>query len=107
MIGVGHMLLGDAEAILRREADKLRGGSALDRLLVGWLLPEQCGAEAKSIAQAAVAQWREIKQEGAPRSYQAVGALALASAMNVAASECTSALDRKSTRLNSSHQKIS
>lgn len=93
MIGVGHMLLGDAEAILRREADKLRGGSALDRLLVGWLLPEQCGAEAKSIAQAAVAQWREIKQEGAPRSYQAVGALALASAMNVAASECTSAFN--------------
>jgi hypothetical protein len=85
--GMGEVLLGDAEAILRREADKLRGGSTLDRLLVAWLLPEVCGAEAKSGAQVAVAQWRETKQGGAPRSYQAVTALALACAMNAADDE--------------------
>lgn len=84
MSGVGNMLLGDAEAVLRREVDKLRGGSALDRLIVGWLLPELCGAEAKSVAQATVAKWREMKQGGSPRSYQAVTALALASRLNTA-----------------------
>lgn len=93
MNGMGAILLGDAEAVLRREADKLRGGSALDRLLVGWLLPEVCGAEANSVAQAAVAQWRETKQGGAPRSYQAVGALALATALNTADSERTTAFN--------------
>lgn len=91
MSGVGDTLLGDAEAVLRREADKLRGESTLDRLLVGWLLPELCGAEAKSIALAAVAQWREMKQGGAPGSYQAVAALALASALDTTDSERTSA----------------
>lgn len=84
---MGEMLLGDAEAVLRREADKLRGGSALDRLLIGWLLPEQYAAEAKSVAHAAVVQWRDTKQGGGPRSYQAVGALALATVLNAADSE--------------------
>ena len=93
MNGMGDMLLGDAEAVLRREADKLRGGSALDRLLVGWLLPVECGTEAHSVAQAAEARWREAKQGGAPRAYQAVGALALASALHTADSECTSAFN--------------
>lgn len=93
MNGMGDILLGDAEALLRREADKLRGGSALDRLLVGWLLPEECGAEANSVAQAAVAEWRETKRGGGPRSYQAVGALALATALEVADSECTTAFN--------------
>jgi hypothetical protein len=91
--GVGERLLGDAEAVLRREADKLRGGSALDRLLVGWLLPELCGAEAKGIAQASLAQWREMKQVGGARSYQAVAVLALASVFNTADSERTSAFN--------------
>jgi hypothetical protein len=81
------MLLGDAEAVLRREADMLRSGTSLDRLFVGWLLPDLCGAEANSIAQTTVAQWREMKQGGAPRSYQAVTALALATAMNAADAE--------------------
>jgi len=85
------MLLGDAEAVLRRGVDKLRGGSALDRLVVGWLLPELCGAEAKSVAQATVAQWREMKQGGSPRSYQTVAALALASTLNTADAESTTA----------------
>lgn len=93
MTGVGDMLLGDAEAVLRREVEKLRGGSALDRLVVGWLLPELCGAEAKSVGQATVAQWREMKQGGAPRSYQAVAALALASAVNATDTECTTAFN--------------
>lgn len=91
MSDVGGLLLGDAESVLRREVDKLRGRSVLDRLLVGWLLPDMCGAEAKSIAQAAVAQWRVMKQGGAPRSYQAVAALALASSLNTDDSERTSA----------------
>jgi len=89
----GDMLLGDAEAVLRRQVDKLRGGSPLDRLVVAWLLPEICGAEANSIAQAIMAQWREMKQGGAPRSYQAVTALALASSMNVADAERTMAFN--------------
>lgn len=93
MNGMGDILLGDAEAVLRREAEKLRGGSTLDRLFVGWLVPELCGSEAYRIAQSAVAQWRETKQGGAPRSYQAVGALALATALNTADSECTSAFN--------------
>lgn len=76
------MLLGDAEAVLRRGAEELRHGSSLDRLLVGWLLPEVCGQEAGSVAQGVVRQWREMKQGGGPRSYQAVGALALAAALN-------------------------
>jgi hypothetical protein len=83
----GDILLGDAEAVLRREADKLRVGAPLDRLLVGWLLPEVCGAETTNVAQSAVAQWRAMKQGGAPRSYQAVGALALAAALNIGDSE--------------------
>jgi hypothetical protein len=91
MSDVGDMLLGDAETVLRRQVDKLRGGSPLDRLVVAWLLPEMCGAEAKSLAQATVAQWREMKQGGAPRSYQAVTALALATAMNAADAERTTA----------------
>lgn len=91
MNDVGGMLLGDAESVLRREVDKLRGGSVLDRLLVGWLLPDICGTEAKSIAQAAAAQWRVMKQGGAPHSYQAVAALALASSLNTADSERTTA----------------
>jgi hypothetical protein len=78
------MLLGDAEALLRRQTD---------RLLVGWLLPEQCGAEAKSVAQAAIAKWRETKQGGAPSSYQAVGALALATALNATDLERTTAFN--------------
>ena len=94
MIGAGDMLLGDAEAVLRREVDKLRGGSALDRLLVDWLLPhEGAGSEANGLAQATVAQWREMKQGGAPRSYQAVAALALASAMNATDAERTTAFN--------------
>jgi hypothetical protein len=82
------MLLGDAEIVLRREVDKLRGGSALDRLVVGWLLPELSGAESKSVAQTSVAQWRAMKQGGAPRSYQAVATLALANVMTSADPEC-------------------
>ena len=93
MNGMGDTLLGDAEAVLRREADKLRGGSALDRLLIGWLLPAVCGADANSVAQTAVAQWRETKQGGAPRSYQAVGALALAAALDPVDSERTTAFN--------------
>jgi hypothetical protein len=85
--GVGDLLLGDADAGLRREAEKLRGGSALDLLLAGWLLPEVFGAEATAAALAAVGQWRETMQGGTPRSYQAVGALALASTLNAADSE--------------------
>jgi hypothetical protein len=84
---VGDLFLGDAEAVLRREADKLRGEALLDRLLAGWLLPEVCGAEANAVALAAVSQWRETKQGGGPRSYQAVGALALATTLNAADSE--------------------
>jgi hypothetical protein len=91
--GMGDVLLGDAEGILRREADKLRGGSALDRLLAGWLLPEECGAEANRVAQAEIAEWRKTKRGGGPRSYQAVGALALATALNAADSECTIAFN--------------
>lgn len=91
MNAIGDTLLGDAETVLRRQADKLRGGSILDRLLVGWLLPDLCGAEARSVAHAAVTQWRETKQGGGPRSYQAVGALALATALNTADSERTTA----------------
>jgi hypothetical protein len=87
VIGVGELLLGDAEALLRREVDKLRGGSALDRLLVGWLLPEGSAAETNSLAQASIAQWRDIKQGGAPRSYQAVAALALATALDMTDTE--------------------
>src|SRR5262245_45908482 len=87
------MLLGDAEAVLHREVDKLRSGSALDRLVVGWLLPEMRGAEANSLAQATVAEWHKMKQGGAPRSYQAVTALALATAMNVADVERTAAFN--------------
>jgi len=86
------MLLGDAEAVLRREVEKLRNGSALDRLVVGWLLPER-GAEAKLVAQATVARWHEMKQGGAPRSYQAVAALALARALNATDVECTIAFN--------------
>lgn len=82
MSGMGDMLLGDAEAMLRREVDKLRGGSVLDRLVVGWLLPDMRGADAHSLTQGTVAQWHQMKQGGGPRSYQAVTALALASAMN-------------------------
>lgn len=93
MSGMGNMLLGDAEAVLRREVDKLRSGSALDRLVVGWLLPEMRGAEANSLAQATVDQWHEMKQGGAPRSYQAVTALALASMMNAADAERTAAFN--------------
>lgn len=93
MTSVGNMLLGDAEAVLRREVDKLRGGSALDRLLVGWLVPELGGAEAKSVARAAVTRWREMKEGGAPRSYQAVGALALASALDATDAERTTAFN--------------
>lgn len=93
MKGTGDILLGDAEAILRRESDKLRAGSTLDRLLVAWLLPEVCGSEANSVSERAVAQWRETKQGGAPRSYQAVGALALATALNTADSERTTAFN--------------
>lgn len=91
MSGVGGVLLGDAEALLRREVGKLQSGSTLDRLFVGWLLPELCGVEEKSIALATVAQWREMKQGGAPRSYQVVTALALASAMNAGDAERTTA----------------
>ncbi len=84
MSGMGDMLLGDAEAVLRREVDKLRGSSVLDRLVVGWLLPDMRGADAHSLTQGTVAQWHQMKEGGAPRSYQAVTALALASAMNTA-----------------------
>lgn len=93
MSGAGSILLGDAEAVLRREADKLRGGTSLDRLIVGWLLPDLCGVEAKSIAQTTVAQWREMKRGGAPRSYQAVTALALATAINATDAERTTAFN--------------
>ncbi len=82
MSGMRDMLLGDAEAVLRREVDKLRCGSVLDRLVVGWLLPDMRGADAHSLTRGTVAQWHEMKQGGAPRSYQAVTAMALASAMN-------------------------
>ena len=87
MSGVGNMLVGDAEAVLRREVDKLRGGSAFDRLVLGWLLPDLYGAEVQSVAQVTVSQWREMKQGGSPRSYQAVASLALACAMNANDSE--------------------
>lgn len=80
MNAVGDTLLGDAETVLRREAEKLLGGSPLDRLLVGWLLPEMCGAETSSVGTGALNRWREAKEGGGPRSYQAVGALALATA---------------------------
>lgn len=93
MNGMRDILLGDAEAVLRREAESLRGGSALDRLLVVWLLPELGGSEASSVAQAAVAPWLETKQGGAPRSYQAVGALALATLLSPTDSECTTAFN--------------
>lgn len=87
MSAVGDRFLGDAEAVLRREADKLRGGSLLDRLLAGWLLPEVYGAGANAVALTAVSQWRETRQGGSPLSYQAVGALALATTLNAADSE--------------------
>lgn len=90
---MGDVLLGDAEALLRREVDKLRGGSVLDRLFVGSLLPDMRGADAQSLAQGTVAQWHEMKQGGAPRSYQAVTALALASAMNAADVDATVAFN--------------
>ena len=93
MSGVGDLLLGGAEAVLRREVDKLRGGSPLDRLLVGWLLPELCGAQAKSIAQAGVAQGPEMRQGGAPRSYQAVAELALANSLSTPDAERTTAFN--------------
>jgi hypothetical protein len=79
-----QFLLGDAEAVLRRESEKLRGGSQLDRLFLGWLLPESHAAETKAVASATVTQWRETKQGGGPRSYQTVGALALATTLNAA-----------------------
>jgi hypothetical protein len=91
--GMGNILLGDAEAVLRREVDKLRGGSSLDRLVIGWLLPEMRGADANILAQDTVAQWHEMKEEGEPRSYQAVTALALASVMNTADVERTVAFN--------------
>lgn len=87
MSAAGELFLGDAEVVLRRESEKLRGGSTLDRLLVGWLLPDTHGAEAKAVASVAVNQWRETKQGGAPCSYQAVGALALATMLNADDSE--------------------
>lgn len=87
MSSVGEQLLGDAEAVLRRESEKLRGGSPLDRLLAGWLLPDTYGGEANAVALAAVSQWRETKQGGGPRSYQSVGALALATRLSVEDSE--------------------
>ncbi len=93
MNGAGELLLGDAEALLRREAEKLRGGPVLDRLLVGWLLPRLCETEARSVAQAPIAQWRDTKQGGAARSYQAVVALALAIAWNAADSERAAAFN--------------
>ncbi len=93
MSGMGNILLGDAEAVLRREVDKLRGGSSLDRLVIGWLLPEMRGADANILAQDTVAQWHEMKEEGEPRSYQAVTALALASVMNTADVERTVAFN--------------
>jgi hypothetical protein len=90
---MGTTLIGDAEAVLHREVDKLRGGSSLDRLVVGWLLPDMRGADANSLAQGSVAQWNEMKQGGAPRSYQAVTALALASAMNIPGVDPTEAFN--------------
>lgn len=84
MIGARDILLGDAETVLRRKVDSLRGGSALDRLLVAWLMPrDKSESEANSLAQITVAQWRETKRGGAPHSYQAVAALALASMMDL------------------------
>lgn len=93
MSSTGEMLIGDAEVVLRREVGKLQDGSALDRLVVGWLLPELSGSESKSVAKATMAQWREMKHGGAPRSYQAVAALALASAMNTTDAEVTTAFN--------------
>lgn len=93
MSGVGDMLLGDAEAVLRREVDKLREGSALDRLFVGWLLPQGYPADSKTVASAAVGKWRVIKQGGGPRSYQDVAALALATTMDVDDAERRSAFN--------------
>ncbi|WP_437761217.1 hypothetical protein WMF27_05960 [Sorangium sp. So ce281] len=87
MSGVEEQLLGDAEVVLRRESEKLRGGSCLDRLLASWLLPDTYGGEANAVAFAAVSHWRETKQGGGPRSYQSVGALALATRLNVEDSE--------------------
>lgn len=82
MSAAAAQLLGDAEAVLRREVDKLGVGSPLDRLIAGWLLPGTYGAEATAVAVAASSQWRDIKQGGAPRSYQSVAALALATTLN-------------------------
>jgi hypothetical protein len=77
------ILLGDAEAFLRREVERLRGGSVLDRLIAGWLLPESYGTEASALALSTLTQWRETKQGGAPRTYQQVAALALATTLNI------------------------
>lgn len=93
MRDVGGQLLGDAEAVLQRKSEKLREGLPLDRMLAGWLLPDQYGREANAVALAAVSQWRETKQGGGPRSYQAVGALALATRLNIEDSECRTAFN--------------
>lgn len=82
MTGLTELLIGDAEKILRREAEKLRSGTSLDRLLAGWLLPSTYSSQANAVAQSIVSQWRAAKQGGAPRSYQLVGALALATSLD-------------------------
>jgi hypothetical protein len=93
MTGLTEQLIGDAEAILRREVEKLRGGTSLDRLLAGWLLPSTYGSEANAVVQSVVSQWRAAKQGGTPRSYQLVGALALAASLNSEDSECGNAFN--------------
>lgn len=77
------LFLADAEAVLRREAEKLGVGSALDRLLLGWLLPENHAAETKAVALSTVSDWRHARQVGSPLSYQAVGAIAITTLMDV------------------------
>jgi hypothetical protein len=91
MNGFGDLLLADAEAALRRKVDKLRGGSALDRLLASWLSSSQFERPSHDLGRDAVAQWREARRIGAPYSYQSVGALALATVLNEADSESTTA----------------
>jgi len=46
VIDVREVLVADAEAALRREAEKLRSSSPLDRLIAAWLVPSTFADEA-------------------------------------------------------------
>jgi len=87
----------DRRAALRREAEKLRSSSPLDRLIAAWLVPSTFADEAGPAVVAALAQWREANQGRASRSSKSVSALAMAIALNLADAEGRQASSRVST----------